>query len=138
MSFDPRAEGFAWPDEVDVSNAAGASMRIRPYLVRSAGIADAQNEREKECYRFYQTPIGLLTELEVKYWQIGGINAVGDFLTQFNAIFALSNAPRPASVVVTALLQGGLSPIVIEVNLGWLIKGNYITFDPERMLIGKK
>ncbi len=49
-----------------------------------------------------------------------------------------SQGAYPVKDVINSLLQGGVSAVEVEVNLGWLIKGNYVTFDPEQMMIGRK
>lgn len=138
MSFDPAAEGFAWPTATDVVNTSGASMRVVPYAIRTSGIAVAKSLREKECYRFYETPIGVLTELEINYWRAGGMAAVREFVSSFDAVFSGSPEPRPVAEVISSLLQAGLPRVLIEVSLGWLIKGNYVGFDWDRMLIQRK
>ena len=138
MTFDPKAEGFRWPTETDITNAAGQTLHVKPFAIRPSGLATASNDREKECFRFYETPIGILTELEVNYWRIGGTGAAMDFLKRFNALFPTGKTTLSVRDVVNALVQGGVSAVEVEVNLGWLIKGNYVTFDPDRMLIGRK
>jgi len=138
MTFDPEEEGFSWPREVDLTNAEGDSMRIRPLSFNSAGIADTRNEREQQCYRLYETPIGILTELELNYWRIGGREAVKDFLAAFDTLFQTETESILVSEAHRRLLDVGLPPVVVEVNLGWLIKGSYISFYPDRMHIGKK
>lgn len=138
MTFDPKEEGFCWPTETDIANESGQTLHVKPFAIRPSGLATALNEREKECFRFYVTPIGILTELEVNYWRIGGTGAAMDFLKRFNALFSTEKTTISVKEVINALLQGGVSAVEVEVNLGWLIKGNYVTFDPERMLIGRK
>ena len=56
--------------------------------VRSGYKAD-MNDRSKECYRIYTTPLGLMSELEIKHWQ------------------AVTNLTRPAKRVVRFYNQRG-------------------------------
>jgi len=138
QKFDPKADGFAWPEEIDVTNSHGETMHIfGPWEIRSSDLANVTNERGKENLRRYRTDKGLLTELQVKYWQIGGESVVWDFLAAFNAIFEASNELRPISEVRAALHERGFTSIVIDINLDWLIKGKEVTFDSKQQLISK-
>jgi len=113
-------------------------MRIRPLAVNSSCITAAANDREKECYRFYGTPIGMLTELELNYWRIGGREAVRDFMSSFDRLFTRDTTSLPVEEVRRHLMSAGIPAVVVEVNIGWLIKSNVISFDPVNMHIGRR
>ncbi len=95
MTFDPNEEGFQWPEETDLTNSSGQALHVKPFAIRPAGLKSAANDREKECYRFYESPIGILTELEVNYWRIGGAGAAIEFLNRFNGLFSSGTTMLP-------------------------------------------
>lgn len=133
MSFDPTAEQFEWPEPTELSNSAGATMRISPCAI-SNDIDQCENDRQKECRRFYQTPIGVWTELEVKYWQIGGPEPCTQLICDLREILNAAVDSRISIVEAeNALAHKGHDPIVISVCLGWLIKGKYVNHNLRTM-----
>lgn len=137
MPMNPREEGFAWPEETEIRNASGSKMTIKPAILR-AHAADAANDRERECYRLYETPMGLLSELEIKYWQTGGFQAVQELIRAYKNVFnAHGKDELPLETVLNALRNRDYSDIQIEVVVGWLIRGQYVRFDSDALTIGK-
>jgi len=63
MTFDPQTEGFGCPNETDIAYSTEQTLHVKPFVIQPSGLASANKDAEKECYRFYETPIGSLTEL---------------------------------------------------------------------------
>jgi hypothetical protein len=138
--------GFAWPNASTVKNYSGQEMAIKLEYVRS-NYQDNMGERQKECYRLYDTPLGFLSEFEIKYWQLGGEDPGGedpggedigaDLINAYQEVFKENGKPElPIAAVLESLEKRKFDVIQIHVVVGWLIKGHYVSFDPEKMLVG--
>jgi len=105
MAFDPQQVGFAWPQKVVLTSPTGETLTISPYAVNFAGLRDANAHRIEECYRYYTSAAGILTELEVKKWLAGGDESCSRLLSAFRGLFGsqpgtrlpLSSEPVPES-----------------------------------------
>ena len=130
MTFDPRQAGFAWPEEITLTNANGDSMTIRPHAANLAAVQDAGHQRIGQCYRYYTSSRGILTELEIFYWYAGGQQVCANFLSSFKRYFDNESTTRiPSNVVVDHLAEQGFDETTIRVNLKWLIHGGYISLE---------
>ena len=118
MPFDPRQAGFAWPEEITLTNANDESMTIRPHAANLSAVQDAGHQRIGQCYRYYTSTNGILTELDVFYWYAGGPHVCADFLSAFKQYFDNKSATRIRSNVVEEhLAQRGFNETAIRVNL---------------------
>jgi hypothetical protein len=97
--------GFAWPNASTVKNYSGQEMAIKPEYVRS-NYQDNMGERQKECYRLYDTPLGLLSEFEIKYWQLGGEDIGADLIDAYQGVFKENGKPElPIAAVLESLAK---------------------------------
>lgn len=127
MTFDPQQVGFTWPHETTLTNPAGEEMIVRPCAANFAGLRDAAGQRIEECYRYYTSTNGILTELEVKKWLAGGDEVCLQLLSAFRALFNGEVGTRlPLENVITSLQQQGFADSTIEVNLRWLLQDGYV------------
>lgn len=122
MTFDPMAAGFRWPTQQTLTRGDGAQLNIAPSAVNFAGIA--KGGRQAECYRYYSTSYGLLTELEVTTWFAGGQWECFDLLSAYNNLFS-GSSEMPFAEIVTALQARGFADQTILVNLTWLLEDGY-------------
>lgn len=130
MPFDPRQAGFAWPEEITLTNANEETMTIRPYAANLSAVQHAGHQRIGQCYRYYTSTSGIMTELDVFYWYAGGPQVCSEFLSAFKTYFDNESATRiPSTVVVEYLAQQGFDETTILVNLRWLIHGGYISLE---------
>lgn len=102
-------------------------MTIRPDAVNFAGLHQANGKRIEECYRYYTSSQGLLTELEVKKWLAGGEAACQALLSAFKQLFGSQpGARQPLSNVLSSLQGQGFSDTTIEINLRWLLQDGFV------------
>ncbi len=87
MSVDPRQVGFAWPEETALTNVNGETIMVSPLSVNLSCAQEPGKDRVGQCYRYYTTPNGPMTELEVLTWYAGGHDASNRFLAAFKDIF---------------------------------------------------
>ncbi len=135
LCFNPHEEGFQWPNPTEVVNSVGNFLAIAPAFLRP-GIANAANDRERECFRLYDTSIGILTELEVKYWVVGGMDATRALLDAYNGLFIENQSKMRVQDVVKRLQDQGFAVMQIQIAIGWLIRGGYVPFDRNTLMIG--
>ena len=135
LCFNPHDEGFEWPNTTEVVNFLGNSLAIAPAFLRP-GITNAANDRERECFRLYDTSIGILTELEIKYWMVGGMDATKTLIDAYNRLFAANQPEMPVQDVVERLQEEGFAVMQIQIVIGWLIRGGYVSFDRNTLMIG--
>ena len=127
--------GFVWPNATTITNYSGSQMSITPEFVRS-GYQTDMNDRSKECFRIYTTPLGLMSELEIKHWQAGQEFEM-ELIKAFHEIFKESGESEILlSAVLERLENRGFEIIQIHIVVGWLIKGQFVNFDPEKMMVG--
>jgi hypothetical protein len=127
--------GYAWPNTSTVTNHLGIPMSITPEYVRSGYQVD-MNDRLKECYRIYSTPLGLMSELEIKYWQIGGEHIASELIDAYRDVFKERGKSEMGIVDVLDSLEKRNSDVIqIQTVVGWLIKGRLVDFDPEKMIV---
>jgi hypothetical protein len=130
MTFDPRQAGFAWPEEVQLTNASGESMTLRPYAANLSQVQAAGKNRVGQCYRYYSSSLGILTELEVLYWYAGGQQVVSNFLGQFKGMFDRQQVSRlPLENLLTELAALGFDETTIRVCLRWLLQDGYVAIE---------
>jgi hypothetical protein len=138
MTFDPQHVGFTWPRETTLMNPAGQSMVVRPYAANFAGLQEAGGRRIEECYRYYTSTNGILTELEVKSWIAGGDAACSKLLSAFRALFSAAPGTRlTLEQAIGSLQREGFADNTIEVNLRWLLQDGYVgaTRDGDRWIL---
>jgi hypothetical protein len=134
MNTDFKKYGFAWPVASTVKNYSGQEMVIKPEYVRS-DYQDIMDERQKECCRIYATPLGLMSELEIKHW-LAGENFEMDLIKAYQKVFEKNvKTELPITVVLEELDKCNFDEISIQVVVGWLIKGHYVRFDPVKMVV---
>src|SRR5581483_8828962 len=127
MTFNPQQVGFAWPQETQLTSPTGEVMVVRPQAVNFAGLRGARGQRIEECYRYYTSSRGNLTELEVKTWLAGGPEVCARLLDSFRDLFRAQPGTRLSlSSVISALQSQGFSDNTIEINLRWLLQDGYI------------
>ncbi len=127
MTFNPQQFGFTWPQETTLTNATGETMVIRPDAVKFVGLRDAKGQRIEECYRYYTSSGGDMTELEVKTWLAGGPEVCARLLAAFRALLGEQpGTPLSLSSVISSLESQGFSDSTIEIILRWLLHDGYI------------
>jgi len=127
MPFDPQHVGFTWVAETTLTGPTGETMVVRPYAANFAGLRDANGQRIEECYRYYTSSHGILTELEVKKWLAGGDAVCSQLLSAFRTLFGGQVGTRlTLEYVVGSLKQDGFADSTIEVNLRWLLQDGYV------------
>ena len=131
LTFDPTAEGFTWTQSATVRNPHGQEMLVVPAFVR-ANIVTANNDRERECYRFYDTPIGLLSELELKYWIAGGMDSTQNLVSSYASLFG-DQLELPVQTVEEELQKLGFTIAQLQIVIGWLIRGRSVSFDLDNL-----
>lgn len=130
MPFDTRQAGFAWPEEMELTNVRGERMTIRPHAANLFKVQAAGKDRGGQCYRYYTSERGILTELEVFYWYAGGQQVVSSFLTGFKGLFDQQRLTRlPLSGVVDALAGRGFDETTIRICLRWLLQDGYVAIE---------
>ena len=134
MTFNPIESGFEWPEKTPLINSNGEEMTVCPTSF-CAGYEKA-DESVKECYRIYETDLGLLTEFEIKHWQAGGYEKEMELLDAYKQLFVQKKADTlPLKEVKQHLIRKGFDHIQICIILKWLIIGQYVRFDSKNMTI---
>ena len=127
MPIDPQQVGFAWSEETALTNTAGETMTVRPFAANFAGLREAGGQRIEECYRYYTSSRGILTELELKKWLAGGDEACARLLSAFRALFGSQPGTRLSlSSVLSSLQAQGFPDATISINLRWLLQDGYV------------
>jgi hypothetical protein len=126
MSFDPSQAGFAWPTEVVLTNASGEQMTVQPHSANLTSIQGANGRRVGECYRYYATDGGILTELEVGHWLAGGEAECQRLCTAVKELLS-PGQPHSFASLIDALHKRGFAQVTILVNIRWLIQDGYVS-----------
>ena len=110
---------------MELTNVAGETMTIHPHDADLPSIQRADNPRVAQCYRRYSTSgRGVLTELQVIYWYVGGEQVVSNFLAEFKRLFDERGLTRLSEENVLAeLIARGFDDTTIRNCLGWLVQG---------------
>ena len=126
--------GFRWPNATIVENHSGSQMKITPANI-SGGYQTALNDRLKEHYRMYTTPLGLKSELDIKHWQ-AGLKIEMVLLDAFIEIFKKSGESEMLRSAVSKMLkESGFKIIQIDIVVDWLIKGQFVNYDPKTTML---
>lgn len=132
MSFDPEEMGFAWPRPTEVQNAYGHEMRVKPCAARA--FSEGDDAGYKECCRLYDTPLGILSERQLKHWQTGGMQTEMELLAAYRSLFAEAQSRFiPVQTVCDKLVERGFHELQVQIVLGWLIIGGYVEFSVDTL-----
>jgi hypothetical protein len=126
MSIDNQDAGFAWPLARTLTNAAGETMSIRPRAANLSLVKTAGIKRVGQCYRYYATKHGILTELQVLDWLAGGKNAVSECLSLIKKLFDGHKPPRISRQKLDNL---NFDETTVHVCLRWLLHDGYISIE---------
>jgi hypothetical protein len=130
MTLDPRQAGFAWPEKTELTNTSGETITIQPFAANLSRAQAADKLRVGQCYRYYTSDRGILTELEVFYWYAGGHQVVFDFLTEFKQSFDERGVSRlPFDALEKHLITHGFDETTIRVCLRWLLQDGYVAIE---------
>jgi hypothetical protein len=127
MSFDPIQAGFAWPEETVLTNSAGQQMTLRPYAANFARIEGAGSRRICECYRYYTTESGILTELEVGHWLAGGEAECSRLCSSLKQLLSAALGPIALTPLIVSLRSEGFADVTISTNMRWLVQDGYVS-----------
>lgn len=127
MPIDPTQAGFTWPEETTLTAPNGETMIVRPLAVDFTALQESTGRRVEECYRYYTSTRGTLTELEVKRWLAGGDDACARLLAAFTSCFGSGPGTRvPLTDIIAALEDQGFHENTITINFRWLLQDGYV------------
>lgn len=124
MLIDLQHFGFKWRQETKLTNAYGETMTICPYGVNPAGIVGAAGKRIEECFRWYSSSQGILTELEINKWIAGGDSACMAVLVAISELLATQPESPGALYSLGSTLWCGEE--IAAIILKWLIQDGYL------------
>ena len=123
--MDPIQLGFFWPTPTLLTNRNGEHLNIWPHSVNTNGVERANGQRIGQCYHYYSTERGILTELELGNWLAGGVVECMRLSTMLRELF--EEHERLSHAEIFNLLRAhNFADVTIDVNIRWLIQDGLV------------